>query len=250
MTGRILVSCRLPPVANTYFQFKQFTVHQEHCAMKVCTDACLFGAWLANQFRGQAPEQILDIGAGTGLLSLMLAQSVGSTIDAIEIDESAAGQATSNFNASPWKERLHLLQGDAREITTGKKYDLIVTNPPFFENDLKSADQQRNLALHSSELDLNELLRIAETHLTPTGNFAVLLPFHRKKTMLELAEIMHFFLVNSVDVKQTTTHSFFRTMLLFGRDEITPLHSELAIREDNNYTAAFTRLLKAYYLHL
>lgn len=218
--------------------------------MKVCTDACLFGAWMAQHAAKTNPASILDIGTGTGLLSLMLAQSTDTQIDSIELDAGAARQAAENFANAPWHEKLHVYQGDAREIELAKKYGLIVSNPPFFENDLKSPDRQRNRALHSSDLGLPELLATVDKYVTDTGEFAVLLPFHRKEEMTRLAEEKGFFLSADTDVKQTAAHAFFRTMLLFGKNKATSQHNEMEIKESNIYSAAFIGLLKDYYLHL
>jgi tRNA1Val (adenine37-N6)-methyltransferase len=237
---------------NTYFQFKQFIVHQEKAAMKVCTDACLFGAWVAAYIKAQdtKPTQILDIGAGTGLLSLMLAQATTAPIDAIELNGQAAEQAMQNFEASPWNKSMQVLQGDARSIHLGKKYDLIISNPPFFENDLKSQDVMRNLALHSSELGLDELLPVIQQYLLPQGRFAILLPWHRKDAFINLAEAQDFFPAEEMDVKQTSLHNCFRTMLLFSRNRQDAKRGEIIIRDRENYTAPFIHLLKDYYLHL
>ncbi len=220
--------------------------------MKVCTDACLFGAWAVNIVTGnQLPVTgILDIGTGTGLLSLMLAQKTIATIDAIELDEHAAEQAAENFEASDWKERLQVITGDARIVHLGRKYDLIISNPPFFENDLKSTDAQRNLALHSEELSLPELLSVVKKDIAAQGKFAVLLPYHRKDAFEKLAVDQGFYLEEEVSVKQTPNHSCFRTMFLFSTIEVSSKRSEMIIRAEDQYTPEFSSLLKDYYLKL
>ncbi|MEO8711563.1 MAG: methyltransferase, partial [Parafilimonas sp.] len=168
---------------NDYFRFKQFIITQDKCAMKVCTDACLFGAWAAHNPQLEA-SNILDIGTGTGLLSLIYAQkNMHASIDAIEIDEAAVQQARENFEASIWKERLHVYNTSIQQFATSsnKKYDVIICNPPFYENDLKSENKQRNLALHSDALTLEELISDVDLLLGDDGSFFVLLPFHRTK---------------------------------------------------------------------
>jgi tRNA1Val (adenine37-N6)-methyltransferase len=134
-----------------------------------------------------AVDSVLDIGTGTGLLSLMIAQKSNARIDAVELDEHAAQQAAENFELSNWKERLQVIQGDIKTVHLGKKYDFIISNPPFFENDLKSPDAQRNLALHSQELGLDELFSAIKKHWLINGKFAVLLPYHRKEAFRSLA---------------------------------------------------------------
>ena len=220
--------------------------------MKVCTDACLFGAWIGEEVRSTKYEvrNILDIGAGTGLLSLMLAQQTAAQIDAIEMDETAAERAGDNFEASPWKERLQVITGDAKLVHLGKKYELIISNPPFFENDLKSEDTKRNLALHSEQLSLQELLLVIQSHLSPNGKFAVLLPYHRKDVFIRLAGNEGFFLEESISVKQTPKHTFFRAMLLFSAVEVALAEKEIIIREGEAYSNDFISLLKDYYLKL
>ena len=239
-------------MSNTYFQCKQFIIHQERCAMKVCTDACLFGAWIAGQLRSEKYEvrTILDIGAGTGLLSMMLAQQSTAFIDAIELDEDAAEQAAENFEATPWKEKLQVIRADARTVHLGRKYDLIISNPPFFRNDLKSDDTKRNLALHSEALSLEELLLVIRKYLVENGRFALLLPFHRTAECKELAKASGFYPAEEVSVRQTPNHAYFRTMLLFSGTECIEKHTTLTIREEDRYTAAFTELLKDYYVQL
>src|SRR5262245_3491214 len=130
-------------MANNYFQFKQFTIHQDRCAMKVTTDSCLFGAWVASRESAARSSpgtrrRILDIGGGTGLLALMLAQRTNAFIDSIEIDKDAFQQAEENVKASPWSDRISLYHGDAREFSFQHKYQTIICNPPFYEKELKS----------------------------------------------------------------------------------------------------------------
>jgi tRNA1Val (adenine37-N6)-methyltransferase len=239
-------------MSNSYFQFKQFTIHQEHCAMKVCTDACLFGAWAAEQLqtKNAKVKNILDIGTGTGLLSLMLAQKTDTIIDSVEIDEAAAQQCLDNVEASPWKNRVQVIQGDIRNIHLGRKYDHIISNPPFFENNLKSPDRQRNLALHSDMLRLDELVRIAHANLSDDGSIALLLPYERGNECVDTARSNGLYLSGRVDVRQSNHHGYFRSMLLFKAHENDPVIGELIIRQGNNYSIEFIGLLKDYYFHL
>lgn len=241
-------------MANHYFQFKQFAVQQEHCAMKVCTDACLFGAWVAAQIKTDSlfatNESILDIGTGTGLLSLMIAQQITATIDAIEIDADAAKQAAENFNAASFKPNIQLMHVNAKEWKSEKKYAFIISNPPFFENDLMSGDDKKNLALHSTELTLENLIHTITNNLTPTGSFALLLPYHRKDYLISLALKNGFHLLRDLSVKQTPKHAFFRSCLVFGRTIKTPLFEEIIIQNNGVYTDQFSALLQPYYLSL
>ncbi|HEX6849217.1 MAG TPA: methyltransferase, partial [Chitinophagaceae bacterium] len=175
-------------MANSYFQFKQFTIHQNKCAMKVTTDACLFGAWVANEIKNVHKDSFgeelrvkycLDIGTGTGLLALMLAQKVSGEINCVEIDAAAAKQAQENADLSPWGKRIFIMTGDAKKMveTFGKDFDLIISNPPFYEKEIRSASGSKNIAHHSDELTLKELLALIENYLEPTGNFFLLMPY-------------------------------------------------------------------------
>jgi tRNA1Val (adenine37-N6)-methyltransferase len=255
---------------DSFFRFKQFTIHQDKCAMKVCTDACLFGAWIVDKVASyQLPVAgCLDIGTGTGLLSLMFAQKNPHTIiDAVEIDEAAAQQAKENFEASPWKERLNIYNTSIQlfnpftiqqfnnstnqPINHSKKYDLIISNPPFFANDLKSDDTKRNLALHSVQLSLEELLNEVIKHLNDDGSFALLLPYYRTQQFINLAMQQSFHLAEKVLVKQASAHNFFRSILYFQRNETTAVQKKIIIKnKEGKYTNEFAELLKDYYLYL
>lgn len=161
-------------MANQYFQFKQFTVQQDRCAMKVSTDACIQGAWtpIAEKVRF-----VLDIGAGTGLLSLMQAQRKNDIyIDAIELDREAAQQAKENFSASPWADRLNIIHADVKDYLSLRKYDMVICNPPFFMNSLLGDNAERNAARHTITLSYDDLLAAIDSVLESDGFASVMLP--------------------------------------------------------------------------
>jgi len=225
--------------------------------MKVTTDACLFGAWVASEVKSTKAKvkNVLDIGTGTGLLSLMYAQKNPNTfMDAIEIDKEAYEQAKENAATSPFAERINLIHGDAKTFSFTKKYDLIISNPPFYEKELRSIDQKKNIAHHHSGLLLEELLSVIKLNLTPGGIFYLLLPYKRndeiKKTLFE----KDLAILKIIFVKQSTGHDFFRIMLtgkLKDENEIETMIDEISIWNDQQqYTKEFADLLKEYYLGL
>ena len=235
------------------FQFKQFKILQDKAAMKVTTDACLFGAWAADLIKNEKLiiNNLLDIGTGTGLLSLMLAQQTDVNIDAVEIDAAAFEQAKDNFSASPWKDRLTVYETDILNFRKENKYQLIISNPPFFENDLRSVDKKKNAAKHDSTLTLAGLLAVVSPLLTNDGCFAVLLPYHRTDDFIKTAMDSGLNILQQTDVRQTTSHNFFRSMLLLTKNKVETIYSEMSIKGgDNNYTQPFINLLKDYYLYL
>ena len=240
-------------LANTYFQFKQFTIQQGNCAMKVCTDACLFGAWMAELIGEQnTPVQnVLDIGSGTGLLSLMIAQKSVATIDAVEIDEQAFLQSAENIQQSHYSKRIAVINTDILGFQSSKQYDWVITNPPFFAHDLKSESTSKNAAKHDTTLQLNQLVQVVANFLKEDGFFAVLLPYHRMEYCKKIAQEKAFFVSRLVLVKQTPKHPYFRCMLLFSREKTATLSMEITIKNAaNNYTHEFASLLQDYYLHL
>jgi len=161
------------------FYFKQFAVHQDRCAMKIGTDGVLIGAWTSLD---NNPMSILDIGAGTGLIALMLAQrSNAETIDAIEIDEDAYEQCVENFEASPWGDRLFCYHAGLDEMVDEIEapYDLIISNPPFYTEDVSSGNSSRDKARQNSALPFDELLASIPKLLSPTGIFSVVIPFRK-----------------------------------------------------------------------
>jgi tRNA1Val (adenine37-N6)-methyltransferase len=169
-------------------------------------------------------------------------------VDAVEIDAGAFEQAGENFAASPWINRLNVFHERIQEFNKGK-YDLIISNPPFYINDLKSNDHKRNLALHSGALDLEELLNCVKRLLADEGMFAILLPYHRSEDFGKLAEKADLFAFKKLSVKQTPKHSYFRVMYLLSPNATETETSEIIIKDSNQqYTLQFTDLLKDYYL--
>jgi tRNA1Val (adenine37-N6)-methyltransferase len=221
--------------------------------MKVCTDSCLFGAYLSDKIEQKIiqPKRILDIGSGTGLLSLMIAQKSKAIIDAVEIDADSFTQTKKNFLESPWNKQLQAFYADVKSWNASIKYDLIISNPPFFENDLKSENKNKNLAKHHDGLTLKELLQSIKNNLEANGNFAVLLPFHRAEYFKIISQENNFYLKDKLLIKQTQSHSYFREILFFGSKPSQTISKELVIKNDTeNYTEDFNFLLKDYYLKL
>jgi tRNA1Val (adenine37-N6)-methyltransferase len=217
--------------------------------MKVCTDACLFGAYMANEIKDS--NSILDIGTGTGLLSLLLAQKSNAQIDTVEIDAAAFEQAKENIALSPWKESIHIVNTDINDFYPQKKYDYIISNPPFFEADLKSADDKKNAAKHDSNLTLASLLNNISRLLSDNGFFAVLIPFHRTDYFETAVASMQFSLVKKIVVQQTPKHNPFRAILIFSRLPATAEKQFIIIKnEEGNYSETFSELLREYYLYL
>lgn len=218
--------------------------------MKVCTDACIFGAYVANYAQAGTKGNILDIGCGTGLLSLMLAQKIPVHIDAVEIQEDAAKQAKENIDASPWSDKITIHRADIREFLPTGKYGLIIANPPFFEDDLRSPDKLKNSAKHDTDLKLDELLAYVSRNLEASGLAAILLPYHRTKWFEEKAVQEHLFVQKKVLIRHTNEHDFFRSVLLLSAVEnANPEIEAISIHKSNReYTEAFAMLLKEYYL--
>ena len=250
-------------MANPFFQCKQFIVHQQHTSMKVCTDACLFGGWVAQNESVIKSKQLLDIGTGTGLLSLMLAQVTEpfkTIITAVEIEPQAATEAKSNFTLSPWKERLFLVNDSIQNYAAKKRssniseqvfFDVIISNPPFFEGDLKSPDVNKNKAAHSIDLPWVTLIENVASLLAEEGSFFVLVPTLRAYTMQKLAESHHLYLTEEVLVYNDAKHLPFRALLQFKKSKSSVQRNKIIIKDaENQYAPAFTNLLSPYYLHL
>ena len=224
--------------------------------MKVTTDACLFGAWAVGEVESGKlkAESFLDIGAGTGLLALMFSQKINAEIDCIEIDKEAAQQAKENAEASPWKERIKVIHADAKNFHFEKKYDLIISNPPFYEKEIRSSKDNKNIAHHSDELKLDELLEIIKNNLSKNGGFYLHLPYKRNQEIKKLFRDHQLHIDKIVFVKQSVDHDYFRIMLrgkLKHQENEETEFDEISICDkEQKYTSEFADLLKDYYLKL
>jgi tRNA1Val (adenine37-N6)-methyltransferase len=223
--------------------------------MKVCTDACLFGAWAAADAQIQSAKNILDIGSGTGLLSLMLAQQSAAHITAIEIEDGAFEQTKTNFDLSPWKNRLNVVHSSIQDYAFNNKeslFDCIITNPPFFEGDLNSPDNAKNLAAHSTALPWDVLAEAAASLLQDNGAWYVLVPTLRAYTMQKLASTYGLQLSEECLMYNDAKHLPIRAMLKFVKQKEAAIQRDKIVikNADQTYTTEFANYLKDYYLHL
>jgi tRNA1Val (adenine37-N6)-methyltransferase len=239
-------------MGNNYFRFKHFTVEQHYAGLKVTTDACLFGAWTAHQLQN-ATGRLLDVGAGTGLLSLMLAQKFSGRIDAVEVDKGSADECRQNFGKSPWTDRLHVHHVPIQEFRPEVPFDFIVSNPPFFHNDLKSPSAARNAALHSDSLTLDQLFQHSFSILNPGGTFALLVSQRRSDEVNKLAGKFNVHISNETSVCQSPLKTPFRVMyrIINKAGSSSKSKDVIFIKKDNDkYSDEFVALLKDYYLYL
>ncbi len=238
--------------AKKMFQFKQFSVQQDQCAMKVGTDGVLLGAWTPIE---NNPKSILDIGTGTGIIALMLAQRcLAEQIDALEIEEKAYEQATDNFENSPWSDRLFCFHAGLDEFIEEpeQEYDLIVCNPPFYSEDYKTNDQNRNLARFQDAMPFEELIEAAELLLSENGIFAVIIPFKEEQNFIELCAHMELFPIKITRVKGSPASPIVRSLLAFKRFEMSVLTFDELVIEINRheYTNEYIELTKDFYLKM
>ncbi len=233
------------------FNFKQFTIHQDKCAMKVGTDGVLLGAWTSLD---NNPTTILDIGTGTGLIALQLAQrSNASTIDAIEIDDNAFEQAVENFENSNWGDRLFCYHSSLHKFTQeiDEEYDLIVSNPPFYNNAYETKNAERNKARFTSSLSFEELLFSASKLLSENGIFLVIIPFKEEGKFIAFAQ-KHKLFPNRICRIKGNPHSEIKRSLLefsFQKKEI-KIENLIIEIERHQYTTAYTALVKDFYLKM
>jgi tRNA1Val (adenine37-N6)-methyltransferase len=237
---------------KTHFQFKQFEVQHDRSTMKVGTDAVLLGAWA----RVANANRILDIGTGSGIIALMVAQrSMPTTrIDAVEIEEQDAAQAAENFSGSPWSERLHIHVGPIQGFTppgAASPYDAIVSNPPYFINSQEPPNKRRHEARHTVTLDHVALLGAADRLLQPQGTLNVVLPFTEGLQFIDLAKQQGFFCTRQYSFRTREGKPIERWLLEFSRNERETETGEILLyKEKLEWSDSYVELTRDFYLKL
>lgn len=238
-------------MSEQLFQFKQFSVYQDQCAMKVGTDGVLLGAWTSVAHN---PYTILDIGAGTGILSLMMAQrSNAQQIEAIEIDDDAFEQCAENFENSPWNDRLFCFHASLLEYieAVDEKFDLIICNPPFYSEDYKTKDKSRDLARFSDAMPMEHIIFAVIHFLSKKGKFSIVLPFKEEEKYIEEASLIDLFPNRILRIKGNPTSAVKRSLIEFSFRESTTKINELIIEtERHQYTQDYINLSKDFYLKM
>ena len=217
--------------------------------MKVTTVACIQGAWLPKF----SPKDILDIGAGTGLLSLMAAQKYHGEIDAIEIEHDAFDQLKENITQSPWNNRIKCYHDDIKDFAkhNSKKYDLIISNPPFYEKQLKSPIDQINHARHEAGLTIEELIDISNRLLYEPGKISILFPPAETIKLTKLCKLNSLFLSNQLVISDSEKKEAKAIVTILSKKPTNPIIKKLIIKNENGmYSSQFNSLLEAYYLNL
>lgn len=241
-------------MSTPFFKFKQFTVWHDKCGMKVGTDGVLLGAW-CNVHKA---VHALDIGSGSGLISLMMAQrNIALLVDAVDIDADAVNQAAENVKSSIFSDRIKVTLCDITKVDKDNsyglsdKYTLIVSNPPFYGENVHSSDKQRNKARHTSSLPFSQLIEKASLLLDDNGEFDVIIPFGSVTEFISIAAMYGLYLFRRTNIKDSITKPFKRSLLAFTKYPVNTELSELCLRDtDNQYSTAYRELTENFYLSI
>ena len=235
-------------MSNSYFRFKQFTIEQDGCAMKVGTDGCLLGGW----FDCSCSRRILDIGTGSGLIAIMAAQRSNASITGAEIDSNAAEQAKRNVNSCPWSDRIEIVYTDILEYTPEKLFDTIVSNPPYFVNSLKCSETARTLARHSDTLGCEQFFKKASELLTNDGKISIVIPTDILEEWKDAAALCGFSASRITFIKTTPRKIPKRVLVEFIRAYSCGTLTSTLILEDEPgiYSEDAQTLLRDFYLKI
>ena len=235
-------------MANNYFQFKQFKIVQDGCAMKVGTDGCLLGGW----FDCSRSRNILDVGSGSGLIAIMAAQRCRATVTGVEIDCDAARQATENVKNSPWSDRISIINEDLLSYTTEERFDTIVSNPPYFVNSLKCDNDARTTARHSDTLSNDSFFKKCKKLLTEDGRVSIIIPSDISTDWQEVAINNGFHVSRITHIKTTPNKMAKRVLIEFSTCKPQEMHEETLILEKSRgvYSDEAQEILKDFYLKL
>jgi tRNA1Val (adenine37-N6)-methyltransferase len=240
---------KLNLLPNQYFQFKQFKIQQDKTAMKVGTDGVLLGAWAS----AKACRRILDVGTGTGLIAIMMAQRSNAEIDAVEPEENAFIQARENINNCPWRERIYLRNMRLQDFAEHHEslFDLIVTNPPWFSKSLSSPSQERTRARHTVSLSYHDLLDGSNKMLNEEGILSLILPYGEKKVFIDMATNKGLFCKRITHVKPLPGRKPKRVLLEFSYREEEPVENQITIEKGPRhvFTEEYVEMTKDFYLY-
>ncbi len=234
-------------MANSYFRFRQFTIHQDKASFKVGTDSVILGAWADPE----GAESILDIGTGTGLLAIMLAQRSEARITAIEPDRDSCEQASQNVSNCRWHDRISVLNTSLQDFSAlGGKYDMIITNPPYFTGSLRNPDPRKADSRHNDSLQPDDLLKAVSLMLDENGSFQIILPFAGAAVFMTEASQYGLFCKRVLKIKPLPSGPVIRMILSFSRSVQTVSESFLTIGKGprHEYTADYINLTRDFYL--
>jgi len=228
------------------FRFKQFELHQSRSAMRVGTDAVLLGCWADNETH----QHILDVGTGTGVIALICAQrNQSALVEAIEIDEGSGEDARYNFASSPWSARLKMHQGDFLKIVSKEKFDLIISNPPYFSQSLRASDPIRSAARHDDALPAESFMKQARTLLSPQGIISLIFPKHQLERWIDAGSQNGFFAKRICHVFTLASKDSSRVMVEFVKAMVDEIRMETLVIEKSpgEFSEAYKLLTKDFY---
>ncbi len=230
------------------FRFKKFFVCQDNSAMKIGTDGVLLGAWTVFQ----TPEYILDIGTGSGLIALMMAQKFSdASIDAVEIEKEASKEAESNFKISPWNKRLKIYPVALQEFKPPVKYDIIISNPPFFDESIEAKGSARQIARQNHRLNIEDIFKFSDRFLASKGIVNLVYPYSKAKKLINIAGYYAFYPAKITYVKGNVNSVIKRILISFSREKILPIENQLIIEKSrHHYTDDYIRLTRDFYLKM